>query len=360
MLLYDCPQSLIHYSFSQCDEQLPSCRNCIKHGAQCDTARLPSPRPGHEQITPGSSLAPLNLVDLELFHNFTSATYATISTDPATRNIWKNAIARKATGTDFLMGALLSVSALHLAKHRPERKQHFLSYAIAYHNRASRQAAALMAELLPENLEDLWTFSVLTMYFALGSPTTRTVPFESGDNVLPEWVFLFNGVHHIVNALHTCSYSGMLSPILQHGADRWDASHRPEYESTSTLNELSANIEASVADEELLAIYRHAIRELRFQLNFVLKPLSQCLDIMDVFVWHNAVAGEFMSLLKQGRQEAVAIFAHSLVIFGAVGQSTWLHGWDTVLLSRCYDILDDRHRSWIQWPIEEIGWIPPY
>jgi hypothetical protein len=312
------------------------------------------------QAPAADSLPPLNLLDLELFHNFTTATYATLCIDPASRNIWKNAIARRATGSDFVMRALLSVSALHMSKHRPERKNRYLSHAIAYHDHAARQASTMMTQMNPENLEDLWIFSVLTVYFALGSPQTPNVPFEAGHNMLPEWVFLFNGVHHIFNALHAIPYNGILSPIIKHGTNRWDLSHRPENESATVLAELSANIEETVRDERELAIYRHAIHELKFQLNMVLTSHPHDLDILDAFVWHMSVAEDYMPLLQQGRQEAVAIFAHSLIIFNAVSRSTWLNGWDTILLARSYDVLDYQHRLWIQWPIEEIGWVPPY
>lgn len=217
----------------------------------------------------------------------------------------------------------------------------------------------MMTQINPENLEDLWIFSVLTVYFSLGSPQTPNIPFEAGQNMLPEWVFLFNGVHHIFNLLHAISEGGILSPIIKHGGKRWEISHRPENESASILSVLSANIEEFVHDEKDLAIYRHAIHELKFQLNMVLSN-SHDLDILDAFVWHFAMAEDFMPLLQQGKQEAVAIFAHSLIIFNAVSRSIWLYNWDTVLLARSYDVLDYQHRLWIQWPIEEIGWVPPY
>lgn len=90
-----------------------------------------------------------------------------------------------------------------------------------------------------------------------------------------------------------------------------------------------------------------------------LSPQSRDMDITDVFVWHFVVAEDFMPLLKQGRQEAVVIFVHSLIVLSAVNWSKWLNGWDTFLLSRAWEILDAEHRLWVQWPIEEIGWIPP-
>lgn len=173
-------------------------------------------------------------------------------------------------------------------------------------------------------------------------------------------MFLFNGVHQIFFALQSTSYAGIVSPLLNHGTELWTISHQPKHENANILHELSSRIDAWVRDEGDAAIYQRAIRELRCQVSLALSPQAHNIDITDVFVWHFAVAEDFMPLLKQGRQEAVVIFVHSLIVLNAVNWSKWLNGWDTFLLSRAWEILDADHRIWIQWPIEEIGWIPPY
>lgn len=341
----------------QCDEQRPSCGNCRKHGSHCDFA-VPTSQP--VAIVAVESVPALNLLDLELLNNFTSSTFNTLTNNPELRIFWKNAVVRKALGCEFVMRALLAVSATHIAQHRPSQKHHYMSHAMAYHDIASRKAVSLMRELLPENLEDLWIFSVLTMYFAMGSPRDHH-SLRPGDNILPEWVFLFNGLHHIRYALQhsPTSHNGMLSPIEKHGGERWLAAHTPEHESANILHELKAHIDATVADAEEKEIYAYAIQELRCQLSYVLSSRSNDRDLADAFVWHAAMAESFMPLLQQGKQEAVAIFAHSLMIFTTVNGSRWMNGWDTCLLARAWDVLDPVHRLWIQWPIEEIGWMPP-
>jgi hypothetical protein len=341
----------------QCDEKRPSCGNCVRHGAHCDFALLVS-RP--LDIVPVESVPSINLLDLELLNNFTSSTCNTLSNDSGLRNIWKSAIVRRAISCEFVMRALLAVSATHIAQYRPSQRHHYLSHAMAYHDLASRKAVSLMEELLPENLEDLWIFSVLTMYFALGSPrNTDPLPLQLGDNILPEWIFLFNGVHQILQVLQLSSYAGILSPIMKHGGECWEAAHQPEHRDAKVLHDLQALIDARAPDVKEREIYAHAIQELRCQLSYVLSSRSHELDIADAFVWHFAMAESFMPLLQQGKQEAVVIFAHSLVIFSTVNWSRWLNGWDTFLLARAWDVLDAEHRLWIQWPIEEIGWIPP-
>lgn len=116
---------------------------------------------------------------------------------------------------------------------------------------------------------------------------------------------------------------------------------------------------ASVTDPTELDIYERAIGELRCQLGLALSSERRDLDIMDAFVWHFSMADEFLPLLREERQVAVAIFAHSLVVFSALDGHRWLRGWDTFLLGRIWDMLDEEHRLWIQWPVEEIGWVPP-
>lgn len=72
---------------------------------------------------------------------------------------------RKAVSCGFIMRTLLAVSGMHIAQYRPEHKNYYISHAVAHHKAASRTAISLMAELLPQHQENLWIFSVLTIYF---------------------------------------------------------------------------------------------------------------------------------------------------------------------------------------------------
>lgn len=112
------------------------------------------------------------MLDLELLHNFTSSTYTTLSTDPGSRNVWKSTVVRRAIGCQYIMRSLLAVSGIHIAQHRPEQKNTYITHALSHHRAASRLAMDLMTEVLPQNQENLWIFSVLTVYFGELSLTT--------------------------------------------------------------------------------------------------------------------------------------------------------------------------------------------
>lgn len=123
------------------------------------------------------------------------------------------------------------------------------------------------------------------------------------------------------------------------------------------LEELQVLLDKTVADPEALRIYSFAVDKLRRSLRLL--DGGSPVDIMDAFVWVWEVADEFLQLLEEPTQEAVAIFAHFCVFLKKLENHWWLQSWAVHLMSRAYGILDDQHRLWIQWPIEQIGWVAP-
>lgn len=200
---------------------------------------------------------------------------------------------------------------------------------------------------------------------ALGTPKTRETSLLIGDNSLGDWIFLLGGVRQLLEMLQTKTTECTFQPILDHGARYWVEAHKPEHSEADILHALSARIDKSVPDAELRAVYRETIAELRCHISIALSRLrggesavERRPDISDAFMWHYLAAGDFMPLMRQGRQEAVAIYAHSCIIYSSMESFRWMQGWATFLFAKAWEILDDEHRLWVQWPMEEIGWTP--
>lgn len=64
---------------------------------------------------------------------------------------------------DFVMRSVLSLSALHLAFYRPERREFYVSTGLRYHQLASRKAMHLLGHVTEESAENLFVFSILTI-----------------------------------------------------------------------------------------------------------------------------------------------------------------------------------------------------
>ncbi|KAH6643428.1 hypothetical protein BKA67DRAFT_596175 [Truncatella angustata] len=344
----------------KCDERKPACSNCVKRQIDCDFMDFGSPVSGPSS-TPGlESACSLNMRDLELLHNYSTSTYRTLSEDLAMREFYRVSVVQVGLGCDYIMRALLAISSLHLALHRPHLKSHYQSMAMTQHQLASRVAIPLMSEVTPESAQKLFLFSTLTVYYALAGPR-RSV--DDGllleEATFPDWVFLSQGPHGLLSQAGAMD-QGPLSPIIKHGIMRYELREKSAHlESTAhaQLSELEVSIMRQDLPERLRRIYGIAIAELKKSFS-QLQHSQTPYELTDAFVWIYVVAEDLLPLLRAPTQEAVAIFAFFCVLLKALDGQWWLQGWGQHLISRAYALLDDEWRLRIRWPIDEIGWIP--
>lgn len=179
-----------------------------------------------------------------------------------------------------------------------------------------------------------------------------------GESSFPEWVFLLRGTKSLIETLGPAGNRGPLDPFLaQVGRSPiWTRSPlEPEMGSamTNALKELEMLVSASVVDAEALRVYTYAIKELRM-VSVSFFNGSQT-DITDLFTWIYLVLDDFLPLLKVPTQESVAIFAHFCVLLHKLEIHWWIQGWGDRLIRRAYKILDNEHKLWITWPMEEMG-----
>ena len=211
--------------------------------------------------------------------------------------------------------------------------------------------------------EGLFLFSVLTIFFALGCPRRDDKFLLVGESGFPNWMFLIQGTKSFTDSISRAGTDTILAPLLNDGADRWmarEAGHstRSDSKVNQHLDSINDLIQLRQPDAELRGIYAHAIEELQksFSLLVEADPRGRC-SITDAFVWIFEVAGDFLPLLRDTTQEAVAIFAFFTVFLSKAGSQWCLHGWADHLIDKCYTLLDEEHRVWIQWPLEEMGWV---
>lgn len=320
----------------------------------------------------------LPLSELELLHYYSTRTYSTLTADPSLWDFWRDHVVQLGLTCDYVMRAVLAVSALHLAYHRPDRRDHYTAQGILLHQKASRSAMRCMAaagrDMDKDEAASLFVFSMLTIFFALASPR-RSQPdgsFFIGESGFPDWAFLLSGGRSLCeDILGERGMETMAAPFLIYGRKRWAASYQvildakakagPDAaEEGMLLAPLRQRIAAAVLDPDLLRIYGHALDHLELAL-VVRQDPDAPRDVLDAMVWLWMVSETLVPLLKvpTQTQEAVAIFAHYSVLLKHHESHWWLQGWGDHLMSRALEILDDEHRAWLDWPIKEMGWKGP-
>jgi hypothetical protein len=301
----------------------------------------------------------LNLYDLELLHNYSTHTSSTLQSDPMLKNIMRVSVPQLGLEYEFVMRGVLALSAIHLARFKPDRRDFYISQAMEHHQTGLRLATSILPNITEENCSAVYIFSALTLYFTLASPRKPGDFLIMGENGISDWLFLLKGTNFIIQASQESLYKGPFGPMFLNGKRREDfrqaqlSSHPPEEDPLSDLHYL---VSKTVTSPHHLAILTSAIDDLRK--SFIVYSQGIVFETSDIFIWLFRVQDDYLELLKRHSQEALVIFAYFCVILKRLDHHWWIEGWSTHLVEKIWGILDEEHRLWVRWPIEEIGWIP--
>jgi hypothetical protein len=306
----------------------------------------------------------LNVPDLELLHNFCTSTCYTLHSNPTLKTLWRVNAPQLGFSHDFVMRGILSISALHLAHTRPDQRQNYISQALQHNQAGLKAMTAILPSINKKNCSAVYLYSVTTFILTLASPRKPGDLLIMGQSALAEWLTMFRGMQAIVNSFHDELQSGVLGPMFSVGSRRSQLrdEHANKFgspEEDHRLGQLEFVIRQSVSDPQLLAIYMAAITELQKSFAVAYSGEFQALESSDVFIFLFCVSEEYLHLLKDRTQESLVIFAYFCIITKRLDNHWWSEGWSDHLMSQIHALLDEEHRLWIRWPMEEIGWLPP-
>lgn len=260
------------------------------------------------------------------------------------------------------MRGVLALSALHLAYYKPEKRDLYVAQAKLQNQAGLRVAAAMLPYITQENCSAVYIFSALTCIYTLASPRDPSDFLILGETGVDSWLSLFRGTRSIIDSSEAALRTGVLGPMFIAGARRTAMRETHAADSSTVeegqLSELRQAIRNTVNDPQILQIYMSAIDELQKSFIVAYKGLFQPIESTDVFIFLFRVSEEYLMFLKERKQESLAIFAYFCVIAKRLEKNWWSEGWSNHLMSRIYALLDEEHKLWIRWPIEEIGWVP--
>jgi hypothetical protein len=273
------------------------------------------------------------------------------------RTLWRTAVPELGFSYPFVMHGILAVSALHLAHFRPQRREFYLSQAMHHHHIGLGTAISILPHITEENCTALYTFSTFAFIFALARPRKDDDLLLIGDIDVAEWLFLIRGTRSIVEFSYPILLAGPLGPMFITGAKRSTLREQAMAENDH-LAELLHLLETNVSDASILEVYSKSIMDLKRSFNIFYSNRSTRDEGCDAFEWIFRLSNEFVDLLTNRAQESLVIFAYFCVLIKHLDGYWWSNDWSEHLVSRIYSLLDNEHRLWIRWPIEEIGWIP--
>ncbi|KAG4425422.1 hypothetical protein IFR04_001341 [Cadophora malorum] len=338
----------------KCDEVHPTCGNCLKHGVSCDFEcpetpasistpfAAPSPHMGSASAasTPHSNSTvmpmyqtPTALVrahsnpavsrslEFKLLHHYTALTSQTFSDTKEQNHVWQVDIPTIAYDAQYLMDAILAVSALHLRSIHPEdhsliRASHgYMASSIAQYSNLLNQGLSEM------NAEALFSTSALIAFQA--SASRRFDDEANGTYTLPlAWFHSFQGVKTIVLASwQWLRSSDRIYPIINSQPALFlDPDPERKLFFAPLLQGLEEQLETlpPMTRPETKQAYEHAVSFLNWS---HLKPVRN-----RILGFAATVSRHYVDLIGQQDPRALVIAACFFAITKMVDDVWWLEG----------------------------------
>jgi hypothetical protein len=303
------------------------------------------------------------MLDLELLHNFCTSTCLTFNQQNNLKHLWKITVPQLGFQYDFVMRGILAISALHIAHMVPEKSSYYMSQALIQHQSGLQIATTMLPKIDDENCEAVWIFATSTLFFSLATARQSNEFLLVGDSIGGGWLELIKGSYAILSSSYHKLHAGSLGPTFHIGKIRADRREEVSYNfpvDQDPTQDLRTQMTYSKLEPENYDVCMHAIEELRksFALHYTSETKNTD-EFSDSFIWLFRVNDGYLDLVREHCQEAIAIFAYFCVLLKALDNQWWIQGSSIHLIKQIWNALDEHHRLWIRWPIEEIGWIPP-
>ncbi|KAF4476407.1 hypothetical protein CGGC5_v014372 [Colletotrichum fructicola Nara gc5] len=349
----------------RCDEQRPTCFNCIKADRLCSFSSEPYTRsqdstPGSEHRSAGaspsgSSTCPqvigdpdaVNMLHMELLLHFSFDVYAPEFDDSLGRPATELAL-KIAQTAPFLMHGVLAMSARHLSITRPEQSARYLDQAFRLQTRAIELFNATHDENSRERcMARLLFSSVLGRHILADVLHDDGLDFPSFLHRFVHGVRIHGGVKAVaaqqdwVSLLET-----ELGPLMTRGlaADMYDKTVQPN-QALQSLIAHSPNLE-----EEDKSACEMAIRLVDTGLHDLKDPDRVDYGRRMMFTWSIMLPDRYVRLLERQTPEALVVLAR-YAIFLHFGQNFWQIGdAGSYLLRSISNHLGQAWQPWLSWP----------
>jgi hypothetical protein len=298
------------------------------------------------------------MAEMALLHHFSTSTCYTISRNPILQTVWQIRIPQASFSSPFVFRGILALSALHLAHLKPEFHDHYTEQAEMHHNTALQMVSSILPNVTQENSQSIYIFSILTCLISCAKPRLRD-DFWSNNARDIEWLTLFRGTTSIIASAGESLKTGPLAPMFAMGHRRKLA--RDARSATGTphfLVTLKQILEDSVLDPSELHCYHESIDDMAKSFATVAELGSHKCETADIFIWMLRVSDEYFEYFRRRTPESLVIFAYFCVVMKEMEWAWWMQGFSVHTISGIYYSLDEEHRCWLQWPMQQVGWVP--
>lgn len=339
-------------------------------GNFCQDLISTPPRPiglGHQIVHPN-----LRRRDLEIMHNFFTATVLTLAPkDPLQRHLLK-LIPLSAQSNDYVLYALLGVSALHLASLHPESdRNRYHSSAIEYLCKGVSGFRAAVDRLHPENINAVFTFSGLTILCELALMHPAYEIYHREQHQVDRFIQVYTLIRDVMalwlSFPRSFHQNVPLKPRFQYDGNKKAKEAKKKTKNTDDkvlrirnsglIPEISSIIQrlhelnhATTTDLVERQIYSKTIDHLYITFYKVaIHPEDWTLALR----WVN-VSLEYTQLLQARRPLALVVLGHYCGLLHHGPGKWWMRDWGRCVFNSVFQLLDDSWIAHLSWAMEAV------
>jgi hypothetical protein len=309
------------------------------------------------------------LDDLYLLHHWTVTTSKAIVQSSHAIELWQELFPQIGFRHEFLLRAILSLSALHLAHVKPEQRQVRLANAAEQHNQALQGFRKAIHDNAPELSDAVFACASVNIIYGFGmfgrvsdTGDSSDLARQRRDRVLScQWVAMIRGVTAVLNPIKHLISQGPLAPLLRVG--NWedmapDVAALADDQRFKALKEVWAT--SSNADT-----YDETLWLLRKCLVFIRQPTTTDASPSTLWGYNGPWSGpnlfiviapeHFFIQVKQRQPHALLLLAYFGTILYELDGYWFLNGWGRDIVSVVDDLLGEYWSEWIAWPKSVVG-----
>ena len=305
--------------------------------------------------------------DLALLHHWTITASLTIVEAPHALTLWQNVFPRIGFQHAFVLHAILSVSALHLAYLYQDDKTHHLHDAAHHHTLASEGMRACMGDVDRDVSDALFACAAMNILyvFAMSGPLgddSKSDDLSAGRRrraLNGEWIAMIHGAGAVLKPAYEQVAKGPLAPLLSIGNwDELDPQGYPDDERFKKLRE-------AWADSTDAEYYNKALDGLRRCNAFLKQTVTDAEDTAKKWgyngqwagpwIWLLAAPEEYFLRLRQRQPLALLILAYFGALLKQLDAYWFIRGWGCDIVIATDEVLGTYWSEWTAWPREAVG-----
>lgn len=368
---------------SQCDEQQPSCANCVKQGTPCEYRLLGDRTQSNGSPLPVSSITPssaeaappdtahatpntaicqnpelvLNVSQLQLLHHYTTVTAKTLAYSPVAQHVFESSLVLAGFQHAYLLHSILALAALHLSKltdrSHPDRNE-YMRLADLHYDAALADFRARVSDIDDSNWQPILFFAGVLFPYSCTTSISVTNDVEQALSSFITNLILTRRTRPLVVTYYEEMISSELAEVIPEdvrGHD-WTSAEAPAETELVQLRRFSEVVH-HLYPPDIVDAYGQAIHVLELCFDVTTRYNNSPTDAL-LKIWMHFISDRYIELLSEKAPGSLIILAHYAVLIHRGRRYWYLEGVAQQLLEIAIAFVPSEWSAWLDWPKAQI------